>query len=438
MKKYIGIYLCTALLCAGMCLQPAVAAARLVPVAEGWSRNTVNTAVFRQSSLVTHGRHQYIAFYDGQQRLILGRRKGSGHRWELHPTGYTGRCDDAHRIISIGVDGAGYIHVAWNHHGNALNYARGIAPGSLELGPMQSMTGQLEGNVTYPEFYTLPDGDLLFVYRDGSSGNGNMVLNRYVLATGTWRQVQPVVLDGEGRRNAYWQMCVDRFGTIHVSWVWRSTPDVASNQDLCYVRSTDGGETWQTSSGVPCVLPVTAATAEYIVRIPQRSELINQTSMTADDAGRPYIATYWRDADSQVPQYRLVCLSDDGWRVVQVSSRTTPFSLSGGGTKKIPVSRPRLAVDSRGHHLRVCYVFRDVERGSRVSIATCRDLGQKADWQVEDVTDFPVDEWEPTFDTELWKKRHRLHLFVQRTRQGDGETLEDLSDQMIYVLEYKL
>lgn len=29
------------------------------------------------------------------------------------------------------------------------------------------MTGKDEDDVTYPEFYRMPDGDLLFVYRSG-------------------------------------------------------------------------------------------------------------------------------------------------------------------------------------------------------------------------------------------------------------------------------
>jgi hypothetical protein len=38
--------------------------------------------------------------------------------------------------------------------------------------------------VTYPEFYNLPGGDLLFLYRDGSSGMGNLVLARYHVRLG--------------------------------------------------------------------------------------------------------------------------------------------------------------------------------------------------------------------------------------------------------------
>ena len=45
--------------------------------------------------------------------------------------------------------------------------------------------------------------------------------------------------------------------------------------------------------------------------------------------------------------------------------------------------------------------------------------------------------WEPSFDTELWARSKRLHLFVQNVGQGDGETLENLPPQPVSVLEWK-
>ena len=65
------------------------------------------------------------------------------------------------------------------------------------------MTGVDEGNVTYPEFYPLSGGDLLFAYRSGSSGHGNLVMNRYSLKNHAWTRVQDVLIDGENQRNAY-------------------------------------------------------------------------------------------------------------------------------------------------------------------------------------------------------------------------------------------
>lgn len=408
--------------------------ASLHPVGEGYSATSVNTAVFRGSSLASHGDTQYISYYDADGNVMLGKRKLDDTDWTLHKTQYKGKITDAHNVISIGVDGDGYLHVSFDHHGNPLRYARSVAPGSLELGEPEPMTGTDENDVTYPEFYTMPDGDMIFAYRSGASGRGNLVLNSYSTKDRKWSRIHDILIDGEGKRNAYWQMYVDPKGLIHLSWVWRETWLVETNHDLCYARSADGGKTWQRSDGSSYQLPITAATAEVAWSIPQNSELINQTCMTADAAGNPYIATYWRDEDSTVPQYRLVWHDGRKWDMSTVGRRTTPFSLSGGGTKMIPISRPRIVSDGE----KAFYIFRDSERGSLVSVAHTPRLGAE-DWSITDVTDFSVDAWEPSHDVNLWNSRQILDVFVQATHQGDGEKVADTKDisSTVYILELK-
>ena len=49
----------------------------------------------------------------------------------------------------------------------------------------------------------------------------------------------------------------------------------------------------------------------------------------------------------------------------------------------IPISRPRIAVDKG----KAYFVFRDAERGSKVSMAYTDDV-KSGKWQVKDLTDF--------------------------------------------------
>ena len=194
---------------------------RLVEVGNGYSQTSVNTTVFRNNSLVTQGDEQYISYYNGDGYLVLGKRKLDSDQWTLKRTQYKGNVKDAHNIISMMLDGEGYLHLSFDHHGHKLNYCRSTAPYTLELGDKEPMTGVDEGNVTYPEFYPLNGGDLLFVYHSGSSGRGNLVMNHYSVKEKKWNRVQDVLIDGEDQRNAYWQLYVDEQGTIHLSWVWR-------------------------------------------------------------------------------------------------------------------------------------------------------------------------------------------------------------------------
>lgn len=429
MKNIVRYIICAAL---AICMtnQSYGQSVRLIRVGDGYADTSVNTAIFRANSLFTHDSIQYVSYYDADGCLTLGKRNIDSEKWTLSTTQYKGNVKDAHNVICMGVDGEGYLHVAFDHHGHPLRYAKSTTPGGLELGELESMTGVDEGNVTYPEFYRLSNGDLLFVYRSGASGRGNMAINRYDVKSKKWLRVQDTLIDGENERSPYWQVHVDANDVIHVSWVWRESWLVETNHDLCYAKSLDGGMTWLKSDGTPYTLPITASNAEYACRIPQNSELINQTSMVADDSSRPYIATYWRSAGDSIPQYRLVWNDGEKWRQKVISNRRQPFSLSGGGTKMIPISRPRIIVD--GDFIGV--IFRDKERDSKVSIASTND-GPTGSWRTTDLTDFSVDAWEPSIDSEAWRKSRTLSLFLQRTSQGDGEKTISTGPTPIYILE---
>jgi len=408
--------------------------ARVVAVAPGWANNSVNAVVFRKNALVSDGDTQYIAFYDKDAAVVLGKRKLGSTQWALQRTQYHGNASDAHNSISIMVDGAGYLHLAWDLHNQRLRYARSVQPGALEMSAELPMLGKDEESASYPEFFRCPDGGLLFFYRDGGSGHGNLVMNRYDVKSGAWTRLHSNLIGGEGQRSAYWQGFVDAAGTIHLSWVWRESPDVASNHDMAYARSRDGGLTWERSNGERYVLPITAASAEYAARIPQRSELINQTSMAAGADGKPVIASYWRAEGKQVPQYHLLYLDGGKWRQLDLDFRRMAFSLGGLGTKAIPISRPQIMVSPKGRA--AWLVFRDAERGSKVSVASIPDL-HRPRWTVQDLGAASVGAWEPSFDTELWKRRAELHLFVQGVQQLDGEGVSAGAASPVQVWEWK-
>ncbi len=401
-------------------------------VDSGWAKNSVNTVIFRKNALTSFNNTQYISFYNAKGEVVLGKRKWGSTNWQLHTTSFKGNASDAHNAISIIVDAAGYLHLAWDHHNSKLRYAKSITPGSLQMTEEMPMTGIAETHVSYPEFYHLPNGKLLFLFRDGQSGQGNLVVNRYDVKTKKWEQLHHNLIDGEKQRNAYWQACVDNAGIIHLSWVWRETSDVASNHDLCYAKSQDDGMTWQKTNAEKYALPITQSTAEYVVRIPQKSELINQTSMCTNDAGIPIIASYWKEAGDSVPQYHIAFFVHEKWQIQQAAFRKKPFSLSGVGTKKIPISRPQVMSYKQG----VALVFRDEERGSKVSIAINENLLLKQ-WKIWDATQTSVGSWEPCYDVAYWNKKRQLHLFLQYTVQEDAEGKANILPEPVYVLKIK-
>ncbi len=390
--------------------------ARYLPIADkAWAGSSINVVANVRQSLFTHSRTQYAAFYDAHGYMVLARRALGSDVWETRRTSYRGNVSDAHNSISLVVDGAGFLHVAWDHHGNPLNYARSVAAGSLELGSKMTMTGQREATVTYPQFFRAPDGDLFFLFRDGESGRGALVLNRYSTVARKWTQVQSNLIDGEGRRSPYWGMAIDPRRVLHLAWNWRDSADVASNHDLAYARSTDGGNTWTKSDGLPCQVPITAATAEYAVRIPQNSNLMNSPWVAVDNGGRPYIATYWSPAKGAPPQFQIVYSDGKAWRVIPGPTRSATFSLADTGTKRPPISRAILLLELPAIHL----IYRDDLRGGRI-VASSLDSPAAATWKDMELTRTPVGAWEPSCDPVAWNRFLQVHMLVQNVAQLDG------------------
>lgn len=164
---------------------------------------------------------------------------------------------------------------------------------------------------------------------------------------------------------------------------------------------------------------------------------MNTTSMVANKDGNPYIASYWRKAGAMAPQYHLIYNEGNGWQTQQISSRTTTFGLSGAGTKRIPISRPQLLLKQEKEKRKLILLYRDAERDNKVSASMSDDLTERK-WAVKDLTDYSVGLWEPTYDTELWKRKHLLALFVQNVEQGDTETIKELTPKTINVLKWNL
>lgn len=406
---------------------PAIAApsATLVTIDNNaWAGSSVNVLAGVRQSVFTEGNVQYAGFYNQQGYLVLAKRALDNETWQTRVSPYQANVVDAHNHLSLVVDGSGFLHVSFDHHNTPLKYAVAVAPGSLELGELVSMTGKHENSVTYPQFYRLNNGDLLFNYRHGGSGRGVLVINHYDHKTHQWSRRHDALIDGEGKRSAYWDMTIDARGVLHLAWNWRETPDVASNYNLAYARSADQGKTWQTVKGTNYAIPITNATADYAVVIPQNSNLMNPPAIAADTRSRPFIANYWSAKPGEAPRYRVVTPDGDRWQVLDGPKTAADFSLSGIGTKRPPISRSVLLIKNQPDASLVHLIYRDDHQGEKVILATAAlPAGKTVNalrWQQRPLTDFSVGAWEPSFDPQQWHLNSQAHLPVQQVEQLDG------------------
>ena len=110
-------------------------------------------------------------------------------------------------------------------------------------------------------------------------------------------------------------------GWFHLSWVWRDSPDAATNHDLSYARSRDLVR-WERSDGTPLPLPIRLGDAEIVDPVPVRGGMINNnTPIGFDAAGRAGIAFHKFDGAGNT-QVFVARREATGWRVAQASDWT--------------------------------------------------------------------------------------------------------------------
>jgi len=300
-------------------------------VAPVWAAHPVGFALLTQSPF------QFVAFYDDQRRLTVAQRQLTEHKWSFHQLPVTTGWD-SHNYIALAADDDGYLHLSGDMHVVPLKYFRTSKPHDAStFERVAQMVGREVQRTTYPHFFRGPRNEFLFTYRDGSSGNGNQIFNVYDSKTKTWRRLldQPLT-DGEAERNAYFDGPVKGpDGYFHLVWVWRETPDAASNHDLSYARSKDLIH-WQSGDGKPLALPLTLKSSPIVDPVPVKGGIINgNVRLGFDDTGWVTISYHKNDGDGNTQPWNAR-LENGKWVRHQITDWPYHWDFGGGGA--LPLS----------------------------------------------------------------------------------------------------
>ena len=329
-------------------------------IADVWAGHPVGFA------LLTHGNQQFVAFYDAERHMTVAQRTLGKKAWTFtrlpSQVGW-----DSHNYVTLAVDGEGFLHLSGNMHAVPLLYFRSTKPlDASSLVQVRAMTAQKETRVTYPLFFRGAKQELIFTYRDGGSGNGDQLYNTYDLKAKTWKRLtEQVLTDGEGQRNAYPtlpQLGPD--GYFHLIWIWRETPDAATNHHPSYARSRDLVH-WEDSAGKPLTLPIVLKTGDVVDPIPEHGGAINgQVKLGFDSQKRPVVSytKYDKNGKSQLYCSRR---EKSGWKVYQVSNWDWRWEFDGRGTIAVEINVG--AVESAGPG-QLKLVFRTKGHGSGVLV----------------------------------------------------------------------
>jgi len=303
---------------------------------------------------------QFVAYYDADRRITVAGRRLDGTNWtRFRPEGVflsnrqrdsNVTAWDAHNYLALALDRDGYLHLSGNLHADPLVYYRSSRPFDVtSLERLDRMTGDMENRVTYPVFFKNADGEMLFRYRHGGSGNGSDIYNIYNPDTRTWRHLNATpVMDGEAQRNAYASLPrLGPDGSFHVVWMWRETPDCSSNHRLSYVRTRDF-MLWENSRGGKCPLPITLKTGEVIDAAEEKEGLINSSfNFGFDVKQRPVVVYHRYDKKGNSQLYAARPSRIGGWKIAPISDWKFRWDFSGNGSlpAAIHVGAPGLQTD---------------------------------------------------------------------------------------------
>ncbi len=317
--------------------------------------------------LLTAGDHQYVAYYDKDRQMTVASRTLDSDQWKYQvlPTSVGW---DTHNYITMAVDNEGHLHVSGNMHCVPLIYFRTEKAGEISTLKKLPMTGELEERVTYPKFLTNQNNDLIFTYRHGGSGNGINIYNRYDLETQSWaRLLETPLFDGENKMNAYPLGPVrGPDGWFHVVWVWRDTPDCATNHHLSYVRSRDLIH-WESIFGEPVGLPIKLGEeALWIDPIPSHGGIINGGAKLAFDSNNQPVINYHNSDGQENMQIYVARPEGDKWVIRQLTDWDKPVIFSGFGSVGFVGIRIGELIEAEPGLLTMTYRHRDYGTGRLV------------------------------------------------------------------------
>ncbi|MCF6287163.1 MAG: BNR repeat-containing protein [Candidatus Hydrogenedentes bacterium] len=324
--------------------QAAVEVVATVPVDQVWAGHPVGFA------LLTHAPLQFVAYYNGDRELVVASRKLDESAWKRIslPERVVW---DSHNYLTLALDDQEHLHLSGNLHVNPLVYFKTESPMDItSFVRLDRLVGTEESRMTYPRFFRGPAGEFIFTYRDGSSGSGNQIYNVYDASDQSWaRLLDSPLTDGEGKMNAY--MDGPRLGPdgfYHSVWVWRDTPDCATNHHVSYMRSRDLRH-WENVRGEALSLPVTLQSPGTVVDpVSPGGGLINGNAKLGFDGEKRPVLTYHKydaDGNSQVYNARW---ADGSWAISQATNWTSRWQFQGGGSIAFKVRVQPVKADGDG------------------------------------------------------------------------------------------
>lgn len=409
---------------------------------DAYAESAVNTIMLRGDLITSPATgDQYFAYHADNPPSILTAKLKIGKitpadAVSVDASGITTDGEDSHNYFALAVDGDDDLLISGDMHAVPMNFQRltggGIHMTAWMTPPIEAGATD-EASVTYPIFsIPLSSGDILFFFRDGGSGQANLVLKKWKKATNTLATVQGVVVDGEAVESfyphvPYYDEARDR---VHIMGCWRVTTSLATNHDQLhfYLESSDGWDTCtaKKADGSAQTLPVTRGNAAYAAVIATNNGLANVGSITIDSDGNPR-GFCFRDPGNGFSQLFALRYNGSAWVECWIPENVQlqngiPFSYVGvvGGPNTTPFSSMRAICDGTTNRT-IALVRSDTEgAGTWALICERQDL---TEWVWRQLDSTAVGFWFGSEDRNKWRLSGEIHTTVQRAKFDAESTI---------------
>lgn len=379
---------------------------------------------YTQDSVTTGGGYRFAAWYSETGTLLVGRRPVTqSGAWETFDMAtISGNPlvlpvdNDSHNTVSIHLDSSGRLHVAANMHGDQLRYVRANVAWGITSWAAPVMVGTEEDYVTYPRFARTPNGTLFMTYRNGSSGSGDVYLNRYSVNGGTWTRVGRIAQGAAFNESPYeTRFVAGPDGSLNLGFTWRPNGGAFdTNNDIHFIRSYDEGATWQAADGTPVTLPLVHSntTALVLDTADSGSGIANQFGLDVDTDGNPHMAVHLLNGTPHRNIYHLY------WNGSAWVTQQATFLVNNNASGTAP-ARPSIACTNSGRTVIFTKYATGVHKGKPMMVDVTTEPVEAP------IADLDLREWELTYDSLALRERDELVLMVSTVNADISSPMAD-------------
>lgn len=220
------------------------------------------TGYAEANKIVTRDGKTHVAWLDSVEEGFRVRVRTLDHAsGDWSPPVTVGEGYDNHGGPALTMDAEGYLHIAYYPHHHPMRYRRSVKPNDASE---WTEVEEFGARTTYPTLVCGKEGTLYCACRE--SGDGPWHSNLYVKKPGgTWEGPRSIMVSQQGGYSHFMEALA--WGpdqqTLHLSTrIYSGKP--GRGHTVGYMRSHDGGETWENSRGEAIALPATADTIDVV------------------------------------------------------------------------------------------------------------------------------------------------------------------------------